>query len=94
MLEWVILTLHFFHNNYNNTSPGPFLYKMKNKPMGLISTPFISYHDIKVNDLDLLEDSWGLTAEFSDVIDILELLKPVPGKRLSKRLIDEIRKHE
>jgi hypothetical protein len=67
---------------------------MKNKPMGLISTPFISYHDIKVNDLDLFEDAWGLNTEFGDVINILELLKPVPGKRLTKRLIDEIRKHD
>jgi hypothetical protein len=67
---------------------------MKNKPMDLISTPFISYHDIKVNDLDLLEDAWGINSEFSDVIKLLDQIKPVPGKRLSKRLIDEIRKHE
>jgi hypothetical protein len=66
---------------------------MKNKPMDLSSTPLISYHDIKVNDLDLFEDSWGLSTEFSDVLVILDQLKPVPGKRLSKKLIDEIRKH-
>ena len=89
----MILTLHFFHNNYNNTSPGPFLYKMKNKPMGLISTPFISYHDIKVNGLDLLEDAWGITSEFSDVIDLLKLVNPVPGRRVTKRLINKLRKH-
>ena len=67
---------------------------MKNKPMGLTSTPFISYRDIKVKDLDLLEDAWGISSEFSDVIMLLDQIKPVPGRRLTKRLIDKIRKHD
>jgi hypothetical protein len=64
------------------------------KPMGLISTPFISYHNIKVKDVDLIEDAWGLNSEFSDVIELLKQIKAVPGRRLSKRLITKIRKQD
>ena len=33
---------------------------MKNaKPMVLISTPFVAYHEIVVKETDLLEDAWG-----------------------------------
>jgi hypothetical protein len=66
---------------------------MKNKPMGLNSTQFISYHEIKVKDLDLIEDAWGINSEFSDVIKFLDLIKPVPGRRITKSMIDKIRKH-
>jgi hypothetical protein len=64
------------------------------KPMGLTSTPFISYRDIKVKDVDLFEDAWGLNSEFRDVIMLLRQIKPVPGRRLTKRLIEKIRKME
>jgi len=64
---------------------------MKNMPMGLISTQFISYHNIKVNDTDLFEDAWGVNSEFSDVIKFLDQVKPVPEKRLTKKLIEKIR---
>jgi hypothetical protein len=67
---------------------------MKNMPMGLNSTQFISYHEIKVKDLDLLEDAWGLNYEFNDVIALLDQVKPVPGRRLTKSVIDKIRKHD
>lgn len=60
-------------------------------PMGLISTQFISYHNIKVNDTDLFEDAWGVNSEFSDVIKFLDQVKPVPEKRLTKKLIEKIR---
>jgi hypothetical protein len=63
-------------------------------PMGLISTPFISYHNIKVNDVDLLEDAWGINSDFCDVIKFLEQVKPVPGKQLTKSLIEKIRRHD
>jgi hypothetical protein len=62
------------------------------KPMGLTSTPFISYRDISLNETDLFEDAWGLYAEFNDVIELLDQVKPVPGKKLTKKLIDKIRK--
>jgi hypothetical protein len=64
------------------------------KPMGLTSTPFISYHEIKVKDLDLFEDAWGINSEYSDVINLLRQIKAVPGKRLTKRLIEKIRKQD
>lgn len=64
---------------------------MKTMPMGLISTQFISYHNIKVNDMDLFEDAWGVNSEFSDVIKFLDQVKPVPEKRLTKKLIEKIR---
>ncbi len=61
------------------------------KPMGNISTPFISYHDINVDETDLYEDAWGFDSQFSDVIEILNKVKPVPGKRLIKRLVASVR---
>jgi hypothetical protein len=63
------------------------------KPMGLTSTPFISYHDIKVKDVDLFEDAWGFDSEFGDVINLLRQVNVVSGKRLTKRLIEKIRKN-
>ena len=65
---------------------------MKNVPMGLISTQFVSYHKIKVNKVDLFEDAWGINSEFRDVIEFLDQLKPVPGRRMTKNLIEKIRK--
>jgi hypothetical protein len=62
-------------------------------PMGLNSTRFISYHDIKIEDLDLLEDAWGLNAQFCDVIDLLRYVRAVPERDLTEKLIDKIRKH-
>jgi hypothetical protein len=64
------------------------------KPMGLISTPFISYHDINVKDVDLFEDAWGINSEFCDVIYLLRQIKASPGRRLTKRLIAKIRKQD
>ena len=73
----------------------PFSYKIENmKPMGLTSTPFISYHNIKVKNVDLFEDAWGLNSEFCDVIDLLGQIKAVPGKGLTERLIEQIRKQD
>ena len=64
------------------------------KPMELTSTPFISYHDIKVKDADLFEDAWGLNSEFCDVIGLLRQIKAVPGRRVTKRLIEKFRKQD
>jgi hypothetical protein len=62
------------------------------KPMGLISTPFITFREIKVKDIDLIEDAWGLNTEFSDVLDLLRLVNTVPGRCLTTNLIKKIRK--
>ena len=64
------------------------------KPMGLTSTPFISYHNIKVKNVDLFEDAWGLNSEFGDVIELLRQINAVPGRRMTKRLMEKIRKHD
>jgi hypothetical protein len=59
--------------------------------MALTSTPFLSYHEIQVENIDIYEDAFGFCQEFSDVINLLEQLKPVPKKRLTKRLIERVR---
>ncbi len=61
-------------------------------PMDLNFTQFISYQDIKVNDIDLIEDAWGLTSEFNDVICLLRQINPFPERCLTTNLINEIRK--
>lgn len=61
------------------------------KPMGLTSTHFISYRDIKTEGSDLIDDAFGFYPEFHDVIELLKLVKPVPGKRLIHRLIRKIK---
>ena len=60
--------------------------------MDITSTPFLSFHDIKIEGIDLFDDAWGFYPQFSDVIDILGKLKPDPGKILTNRLIEMIRK--
>jgi len=62
------------------------------KPMVLISTPFIKYHDIKVEEIDLYEDAWGLNSEFCDVIGLLWNISVVPERSLTTNLIRKIRK--
>jgi hypothetical protein len=62
------------------------------KPMGIISTQFITLKDIKVNSIDLIEDAWGINAEFNDVIELLREVNPVPERCLTTRLIKKIRK--
>jgi hypothetical protein len=59
--------------------------------MVLISTPFITYSEINVKDIDLFEDALNLNSEFCDVIYVLRQVKTSPGKRLTKRLIEKIR---
>lgn len=67
---------------------------MKTKPMGLTSTQFISYHQIKTEEIDLIEDAFGFYLEFGDVIDFLRQLKPAPGKQLTNQLIRKIVKND
>jgi hypothetical protein len=62
------------------------------KPMELISTPFITFREIKVKDIDLLEDAWGLNSEFYDVIELLRLVNVVPRRDLTTNLIKKVRK--
>jgi hypothetical protein len=62
------------------------------KPMVLVSTQFITLRDIKVEEIDLIEDAWGLNSEFSDVIDLLREMNPIPERCLTTSLIKKIRK--
>ena len=62
------------------------------KPMGLISTQFITFREIKVKDIDLIEDAMCLNTEFFDVIDLLRQINEVPERCLTKSLIKKIRK--
>ena len=61
--------------------------------MGMTSTPFSSYRKIKTDGIDLFDDAWGFYPQFHDVIDALGYVKPTPGKRLTRRLIEKIRKN-
>jgi hypothetical protein len=70
-----------------------FLKKENKMPMGLNSTHFISYHDINVDSADLIEDAWGLNAQYCDVIDLLLYVSAVPERELTEKLIDKIRKN-
>jgi hypothetical protein len=60
-------------------------------PMAKTSTPFLSFHEIQIDNIDIYEDAFGLYQEFSDVINLLGQLNPVPKKRLTKRLIERVR---
>ena len=62
------------------------------KPMVIISTQFITLQEINVEEIDLIEDAWGLNSEFSDVIDLLREIDPVPERCLTTNLIKKIRK--
>jgi hypothetical protein len=62
------------------------------KPMVTISTQFITFREIKVKDIDLIEDAMGLNTEFFDVIDLLRQINEVPERCLTTSLIKKIRK--
>ena len=59
--------------------------------MGLIFTPFISYHEIDVSETDLFSDAWGLNTGYCDVIQLLDEYKPEPGSELISSLIEHSR---
>jgi hypothetical protein len=63
-------------------------------PMGIISTHFISYREINVSNLDLIEDAWGLNTQFVDVIALLRQAEASPVERLTEKLIGKIRKND
>lgn len=63
------------------------------KPMGLNSTQFLSYRDIKIENTDLIEDAFGLNSQYCDVIYLIRQLDVAPGKGLTDKLIRRIRKH-
>jgi len=60
--------------------------------MGLNSTHFLSYREINIDGIDIFDDAFGFYPQFSDVIKVLQQVKSEPGKRLTRRLIEKIRK--
>jgi hypothetical protein len=64
------------------------------KPMGLNSTPFITYHEIDVAEIDLIEDAWGFNSEFCDVIELLGQIKVDSPGCLTLSLIEKVRKQD
>jgi hypothetical protein len=62
-------------------------------PMEITSTHLISYREINVKNLDLIEDAWGINAQFVDVIALLRQAKASPVEGLTRKLIGKIRKH-
>jgi hypothetical protein len=60
--------------------------------MGLTSTPFLTYHEIQVDKIDIYDDAYGFYQEFGEVFNLLEqVVLPVPKKRLTNRLIERVR---
>jgi hypothetical protein len=60
--------------------------------MGLISTPFIKYNQIRTEKIDLFEDAFGFYAGFSDVIDLLRATRPEADNEITARLLKRVRK--
>ncbi|HPI69077.1 MAG TPA: hypothetical protein PL003_07645 [Bacteroidales bacterium] len=61
------------------------------KPMGLTSTPFLSYRDIDTTETDLYDDAWGFYPQFRDVIETLKILKSAPDQVIIRRLLKKLR---
>ena len=63
-------------------------------PMGINSTPFISYHEIDVESIDLIDDAWGFNSEFHDVLTLLRMFRIEPDERVTNKLIDKFREKD
>ena len=62
--------------------------------MGLTSTQFISYRDIRVEDADLIEDAFGFNQEFNDLISFFRVTDFEAGEELTARLIGRLREND
>jgi hypothetical protein len=63
-------------------------------PMGFNSTHYILYHEIDVDNTDIIEDAWGFNSDFNDVITLLRMFRIEPGERLTNKLISKIRAND
>lgn len=61
-------------------------------PMDLISTPFLTYAEIRVENVDLIEDAFSFNSQFSDVFEMLDLVKELPSSEITRDLKIKIRK--
>ena len=62
-------------------------------PMGINSTPFISYHEIDVENIDLVDDAWGFNTDFHEVVKLLRMFRIEPDDRLTNKLIGKLREN-
>jgi hypothetical protein len=60
------------------------------KPVIDALTPFISYSDVDVREVDLYDDAWGFIAQFPDVMRALSLAEPSPSMSLIVGLLEKI----
>lgn len=58
--------------------------------MGLISTPFLTYREIKTADSDLIEDAFALRTEFSEVYEFLGSIDCRPRDAMVEQLVKRI----
>jgi hypothetical protein len=61
------------------------------KPMGINSTRFLKYHEIIIDYADLLDDAMSLKKDFHDVFEFLDQVSISTGKRLTSRLLKNVR---
>ena len=61
--------------------------------MGINSTPFISYHEIDVENIDLVDDAWGFNTDFHEVVKLLRMFRIEPDDRLTNKLIGKLREN-
>ncbi len=64
------------------------------KPVIDAYTPFVSYADVDVREVDLYDDAWGFMTQFPDVIRALSLAEPTPRLALITGLIEKIEESE
>lgn len=64
------------------------------KPVIDALTPFISYGDVDVREVDLYDDAWGFMTQFPDVMRVLALAEPTPRMALIAGLLEKIEESE
>ncbi len=60
-------------------------------PMGLNSTQFLTYGEIKTDRIDLFDDAFGFRHEFKLVFEALDIVKIRPRKEMIDKLLRKIR---
>lgn len=60
------------------------------KPVIETSLPFLSYQDLDVSEIDVYDDAWGFTSQFSEVFRKLSLASPEPSESVMVRLMEKI----
>jgi len=53
-------------------------------------SPFLSFEELNVDDIDIYDDAWGFNCQFPDIVKILNLVEPVPPPSVISRLMEKI----